>query len=282
MSEEASTLEHLNPEGLLTLDFRDPAACARAAAALGAEDAGRRGRRRRRGHGRRRGRDRRGARAAAQPRGGRRAPRGTRAGCASVLAAAGVPSPSHRIFTARRRRRRSRPVGRLSVRPQADLSRGKPRRHPRRRSRRVRGRLAPDRGAPLRAGGRAPRRRGGARDPRRGLRRRRRGRARGLARREADSESLALFDKPDPLDGPFFEETIYVTPSRLPADVAGARSRRPRRAARGALGLADGPVHAELRWIDAAAPGSSRSPRARSAGSARGRCDSAPGSRSRS
>src|SRR5262249_54563298 len=28
---------------------------------------------------------------------------------------------------------------------------------------------------------------------------------------------LAIFDKPDPLDGPFFEETIYVTPSRLPA-----------------------------------------------------------------
>ena len=28
--------------------------------------------------------------------------------------------------------------------------------------------------------------------------------------------TLALFDKPDPLDGPFFEETIYVTPSRLP------------------------------------------------------------------
>jgi hypothetical protein len=26
---------------------------------------------------------------------------------------------------------------------------------------------------------------------------------------------LAIFDKPDPLDGPFFEETIYVTPSRL-------------------------------------------------------------------
>ena len=33
--------------------------------------------------------------------------------------------------------------------------------------------------------------------------------------------TLALFDKPDPLDGPYFEETIYVTPSRLP--------RRPRR-----------------------------------------------------
>ena len=28
---------------------------------------------------------------------------------------------------------------------------------------------------------------------------------------------LALFDKPDPLDGPTFEETLYVTPSRLPA-----------------------------------------------------------------
>ena len=37
---------------------------------------------------------------------------------------------------------------------------------------------------------------------------------------------LALFDKPDPLDGPFFEETIYVTPSRLPTGDAGARSRR--------------------------------------------------------
>jgi biotin carboxylase len=28
--------------------------------------------------------------------------------------------------------------------------------------------------------------------------------------------TLAWFDKPDPLDGPYFEETIYVTPSRLP------------------------------------------------------------------
>ena len=42
---------------------------------------------------------------------------------------------------------------------------------------------------------------------------------------------LALFDKPDPLDGPYFEETIYVTPSRLPPDVA-AGDRRPRRAGR--------------------------------------------------
>lgn len=58
--------------------------------------------------------------------------------------------------------------------------------------------------------------------------------------------TLALFDKPDPLDGPFFEETIYVTPSRLPLDVLAAISRRTEEAA-AALGLREGPVHAELR-----------------------------------
>ena len=57
---------------------------------------------------------------------------------------------------------------------------------------------------------------------------------------------LALFDKPDPLDGPYFEETIYVTPSRLPADVQSAIGAETRWAAR-ALGLTEGPVHAELR-----------------------------------
>jgi biotin carboxylase len=57
---------------------------------------------------------------------------------------------------------------------------------------------------------------------------------------------LALFDKPDPLDGPFFEETLYITPSRLPPQTQDAISRCAERAAR-ALGLADGPVHAELR-----------------------------------
>ncbi|MBI4380411.1 MAG: ATP-grasp domain-containing protein [candidate division NC10 bacterium] len=57
---------------------------------------------------------------------------------------------------------------------------------------------------------------------------------------------LALFDKPDPLDGPFFEETIYVTPSRLPAAVQAEIASCAARAAR-ALGLQDGPVHAELR-----------------------------------
>lgn len=57
---------------------------------------------------------------------------------------------------------------------------------------------------------------------------------------------LALFDKPDPLDGPFFEETIYVTPSRHPAATQAAIAQCASRAA-AALGLTRGPVHAELR-----------------------------------
>jgi biotin carboxylase len=57
---------------------------------------------------------------------------------------------------------------------------------------------------------------------------------------------LALFDKPDPLDGPFFEETIYVTPSRLPGDVQAAIVCCAADAA-AALGLREGPMHAELR-----------------------------------
>jgi len=60
---------------------------------------------------------------------------------------------------------------------------------------------------------------------------------------------LALFDKPDPLDGPFFEETIYVTPSRLSARVQKAIAATTASAAR-ALGLREGPVHAELRVND--------------------------------
>ncbi len=58
--------------------------------------------------------------------------------------------------------------------------------------------------------------------------------------------TLALFDKPDPLDGPFFEETLYVTPSRLPAPVQDAVRRTAAQAA-AALGLRHGPVHTELR-----------------------------------
>lgn len=59
-------------------------------------------------------------------------------------------------------------------------------------------------------------------------------------------EVLAVFDKPDPLDGPFFEETIYVTPSRKPAGVLEEVGRLTAEAA-AALGLTEGPVHAELR-----------------------------------
>jgi biotin carboxylase len=57
---------------------------------------------------------------------------------------------------------------------------------------------------------------------------------------------LALFDKPDPLDGPIFEETIYVTPSRLPAAGQETLAAAAARAVE-ALGLREGPVHAELR-----------------------------------
>ena len=60
---------------------------------------------------------------------------------------------------------------------------------------------------------------------------------------------LALFDKPDPLEGPFFEETIYVTPSRL-ASATQERIAAVSRDACAALGLAEGPIHAELRVND--------------------------------
>ena len=57
---------------------------------------------------------------------------------------------------------------------------------------------------------------------------------------------LALFDKPDPLDGPFFEETIYVTPSRFSTETQDSVAQCTQKAAR-ALGLTEGPIHAELR-----------------------------------
>ncbi len=61
--------------------------------------------------------------------------------------------------------------------------------------------------------------------------------------------TLALFDKPDPLDGPYFEETIYVTPSRLPPQAQMEIAAAAERAAI-ALGLRTGPLHAELRLND--------------------------------
>lgn len=64
--------------------------------------------------------------------------------------------------------------------------------------------------------------------------------------------TLAVFDKPEPLDGPYFAETIYVTPSGASPTVRGAIADAVAEAAR-AIGLREGPVHAELR-LSAAGP----------------------------
>src|SRR3981189_3955048 len=70
---------------------------------------------------------------------------------------------------------------------------------------------------------------------------------------------LAIFDKPDPLEGPYFEESIYVTPSRLPEEMQ-ERIAECATATIRALGLEHGPVHAEFRvheqavWVLEAAP----------------------------
>jgi hypothetical protein len=67
--------------------------------------------------------------------------------------------------------------------------------------------------------------------------------------RHGDFLALALFDKPDPLVGPFFEETLYITPSRLD-DTTQQRIIHTVRAACRAIGLRHGPVHAEVRVND--------------------------------
>jgi biotin carboxylase len=67
--------------------------------------------------------------------------------------------------------------------------------------------------------------------------------------RGGELDLLAIFDKPDPLNGPFFEETIYVTPSRFAVERQAEIRDTTARAAR-ALGLTDGPIHAELRIND--------------------------------
>jgi biotin carboxylase len=70
---------------------------------------------------------------------------------------------------------------------------------------------------------------------------------------------LGVFDKPDPLEGPYFEETLYVTPSRLPDNKYDRVLECAERTVR-ALGLTHGPVHAEFRinddgpWVLEAAP----------------------------
>jgi biotin carboxylase len=60
---------------------------------------------------------------------------------------------------------------------------------------------------------------------------------------------LALFDKPDPLEGPYFEETYYITPTRLPEHQQKLITQRVTDAC-SAYGLVNGPVHAELRLHD--------------------------------
>lgn len=62
-------------------------------------------------------------------------------------------------------------------------------------------------------------------------------------------ELLTIFDKPDPLDGPFFEETYYVTPTQLDAATRDAVCKEVAAACR-AYGLTEGPVHAECRLND--------------------------------
>jgi hypothetical protein len=64
--------------------------------------------------------------------------------------------------------------------------------------------------------------------------------------RDGKLTTFAIFDKPDPLDGPFFEETIYITPSQHPASMQDALHNTVQDAAN-ALGIKEGPVHAELR-----------------------------------
>jgi len=63
---------------------------------------------------------------------------------------------------------------------------------------------------------------------------------------EGKLKTLALFDKPDPLDGPYFEESYYISPSRLPDEVQKEIKDTVAAACR-AYGLQQGPVHAELR-----------------------------------
>jgi len=64
---------------------------------------------------------------------------------------------------------------------------------------------------------------------------------------KGELKTLALFDKPDPLEGPFFEETLYITPSRLAPEIQDELHNATAEAAIG-LGLRHGPVHAELRY----------------------------------
>ncbi|MEO8660625.1 MAG: ATP-grasp domain-containing protein [Bryobacteraceae bacterium] len=64
---------------------------------------------------------------------------------------------------------------------------------------------------------------------------------------DGNLRTLAIFDKPDPLEGPYFEETLYITPSREPQSIQQELIETTQRALT-ALGFTNGPVHAELRY----------------------------------
>lgn len=60
-------------------------------------------------------------------------------------------------------------------------------------------------------------------------------------------QTIAIFDKPDPLEGPFFEETVYVTPSQVNTGIQTQIGMAVTRAVQ-VLGLHHGPIHAEVRF----------------------------------
>ena len=130
--------------------------------------------------------------------------------------------------------------------------------------------------------GRRPRARTGLEDvaPGRALHRRTRVRGRGRADRRDACRSFAIFDKPDPLDGPFFEETIYVTPSALDAGTPGSPGIAQVERAAARSGSATGRCTPSAASRPTAST-SSRSRRGRSAGCARARCASASRGRHR-
>ncbi len=244
-SEEPSTLETLDPEGLLTLDFRDPAACARRAvelarttpiaAAVGVDEdtvvA---------------------ATAISEALGLRHNPPEAVAAARHKgkmrerLSRGGAPSPASRLFSLEEGPARpSREVSYPCVLKPTFLaaSRGVIRANTPAEFEAAWRRIAAILGAPdvARRGGEAAREIlveefvPGVEVALEGL------------LTEGKLRTLALFDKPEPLDGPFFEETIYVTPSRLPQSAQNAIREAVSRGAE-ALGLKDGPLHAELRW----------------------------------
>lgn len=65
-------------------------------------------------------------------------------------------------------------------------------------------------------------------------------------------EVLAIFDKPDPLDGPYFEETYYISPARISSSERDSIIEVVNQAC-GAYGLSSGPVHAECRLNESGA-----------------------------